>query len=145
MNLIIGKNSMMAKSMSNLIEGTYISYLELDDINSDNFNKIYLLSFPEKYKALADRLQGGGRVGNSQLSYYKFTTPQTLGNMISRMSETAIKENYSNTLFIIDEVHKIKPYENVKDKKVELAKKQQELSNSTATTFFTGNVLTSGS
>ena len=50
MNLIIGKNSMMAKSMSNLIEGTYISYLELDDINSDNFNKIYLLSFPEKYK-----------------------------------------------------------------------------------------------
>jgi hypothetical protein len=98
------------------------------DLNKQQRKELIEKCFPEKYKALANRLRGGGRVGNSQLPYYKFTTPQTLGNMISRMSETAIKENYSNTLFIIDEVHKIKPYENVKDKKAELAKKQQELS-----------------
>ena len=50
MNLIIGKNSFIAKSIHNLIEGTYISHSELDNINLNNFKKIYLLSFPEKYK-----------------------------------------------------------------------------------------------
>ncbi len=97
------------------------------DLNKQQRKELIEKCFPDKYKALAERLKAGGRVGSSQLPYYKFTTPQTLGNSISRMSEAAIRETYSNTLFILDEVHKIKPYENVKDKKIELSKKQKEL------------------
>ena len=97
------------------------------DLNKQQRKELIEKCFPDKYKALAERLRAGGRVGNSQLPYYNFTTPQTLGNSVARMSESAIREEYSNTLFILDEVHKIKPYENVKDKKIELAKKQKEL------------------
>ena len=97
------------------------------DLNKQQRKELIEKCFPDKYRDLADRLRAGGRVGSSQLPYYRFTTPQTLGNTISRMSEKAIREKYSNTLFIIDEVHKIKPYENVKDKKIQLAKKKKEL------------------
>ena len=97
------------------------------DLNKQQRKELIEKCFPEKYKLLADRLRSGGRVGTSQLPYYKFTTPQTLGNSISKMSDKAIRDKYSNTLFIIDEVHKIKPYENVKDKKVELVKKKKAL------------------
>ena len=53
---------------------------------------------------------------NSHLPYYTFTTPQTLGNIVKNVSSHEIQQQYSNTVFIIDEVHKIKPRENIKDK-----------------------------
>ena len=45
--------------------------------------------------------------------------------MVENMKPAQIRQYFSNTLFIIDEVHKIKQYENVAAKKEEINKKKK--------------------
>ena len=97
------------------------------DLNRQQRKELIEQCFPKEYEELRRRLKDGKRINYNRLPYYKFSTPQTLGNIVSRMSDEAIRRTYSNTLFILDEVHKIKPYENVNEKKKELEKKRKLL------------------
>ena len=79
------------------------------DLNKQQ--KLVLINkcFPKKYNNIKD------------LSYYNFTTPQTLAHRVQNMSNKQIRNEFDNTIFIIDEVHKIK-YENTHQKKQELGR-----------------------
>ena len=96
------------------------------DLNRQQKNVLVERCFPEEYPMQKLSVSSGKNLRKSQLPYYTFTTPQSLGNMVKNISEEQIQKQYSNTVFIIDEVHKIKPHENLSRKKEELEKLMSE-------------------
>ena len=49
-NLFIGKNSFICKSIAPSIHGKYISHKEIQDVDFNDFDNIFLLSSPDDYK-----------------------------------------------------------------------------------------------
>ena len=49
-NLIIGKNSFVGKSLSQTLNGRYVSYKDINDLNFEKYQNIFLLSSPNIYK-----------------------------------------------------------------------------------------------
>lgn len=49
-NLFIGKNSFICKSIAPSIHGEYISHKEIQDVDFNDFDNIFLLSSPDNYK-----------------------------------------------------------------------------------------------
>ena len=92
------------------------------DLNRQHKRELVTKCFPGEYPDQRKRVLDSKNIYNSHLPYYTFTTPQTLGNIVKNVSSEEIQKQYSNTVFIIDEVHKIKPRENIKDKLTQIKK-----------------------
>jgi hypothetical protein len=91
------------------------------DLNKQQKHVLITKCFPKKYGKLANK-----KIRRSSIPY-EFKTPQTFANYVERMDINKIRKFFANTLFIIDEVHKIKQYENVTVKKEEIAKLKEQL------------------
>jgi len=90
------------------------------DLNKQQKQVLMTKCFPRKYGSLAHK-----KIRKSRIPY-EFSTPQTFANMVENMKPARIRQYFSNTLFIIDEVHKIKQYENVAAKKEEINKLKEQ-------------------
>ncbi len=55
MNLVVGRNSIMAKSLKNWLKADFISHTEIKNLNSHTYKRLYLLSFPNIYKDKKER------------------------------------------------------------------------------------------
>jgi len=97
------------------------------DLNRQHKRELVTKCFPGEYPEQRKRVLDSKNIYNSHLPYYTFTTPQTLGNIVKNVSSEEIQKQYSNTVFIIDEVHKIKPRENIKDKLKQIKKFNTQL------------------
>jgi len=104
------------------------------DLNRQHKRELVTKCFPGEYPAQRARVLDSKNIYNSHLPYYTFTTPQTLGNIVKNVSSEEIQKQYSNTVFIIDEVHKIKPRENIKDKLKQIKKFSEQLLTMSSTT-----------
>lgn len=104
------------------------------DLNRQHKRELVTKCFPGEYPEQRKRVLDSKNIYNSHLPYYTFTTPQTLGNIVKNVSSEEIQKKYSNTVFIIDEVHKIKPRENIKDKLKQIKKFSKQLSTMPSTT-----------
>jgi superfamily II DNA or RNA helicase len=104
------------------------------DLNRQHKRELVTKCFPGEYPAQRARVLDSKNIYNSHLPYYTFTTPQTLGNIVKNVSSEEIQKQYSNTVFIIDEVHKIKPRENIKDKLKQIKKFSKQLPTMPSTT-----------
>ena len=104
------------------------------DLNRQHKRELVTKCFPDEYPEQRKRVMDSKNIYNSHLPYYTFTTPQTLGNIVKNVSSHEIQQQYSNTVFIIDEVHKIKPRENIKDKLTQIKKLSTHLLTMSSTT-----------
>ena len=91
------------------------------DLNKQQKHVLMTKCFPKKYGKLVNK-----KIRRTSIPYY-FRTPQTFANRIENMSIESIRRLFSNTLFIVDEVHKIKQYDNVAIKKEEIVKLKEQL------------------
>ena len=80
------------------------------DLNTQQKIELVTRCFPAEYSDVskAIRRRKAGNIRNKDLPFYTFVTPQVLAKNIRRYSDSRVREIFSNSIFIVDEVHKIK-------------------------------------
>ena len=80
------------------------------DLNTQQKMELVFRCFPDSYQHVAEavRRRKASNIRTRDLPFYTFITPQILAKNIRRYSDDRIKEIFSNCIFVVDEVHKIK-------------------------------------
>tara|TARA_B100000902_G_C27296269_1_gene910127 strand:+ start:904 stop:1659 length:756 start_codon:yes stop_codon:yes gene_type:complete len=94
MNLVVGKNSLIAKSLKNWLKADFISHKEISSLDSHSYDRLYLLSFPDIYK---DKKEYEFKFENELLKLFEgkevvyFSTSKVYPNLLNCSEETQLE------------------------------------------------------